>query len=84
MDWIEFVSKHSGSPFSPKMRHHNIARERFLPEFETIEQEIERRFENSASTLVRWLKATEQKISLDEALKTDKLNRILAVQKVQS
>ena len=84
MDWIEFVSKHSGSPFAPKMRHHNIRGIELSASFQRIEQKIEQKVGNSASTLIQWLRATEQKISLDDALKFDrKLPKILVTQKDQ-
>ena len=64
MDWIEFVSQHSGSPFASKMRHQNIR-----GKGEEMVLKVEKRAVETASTLAKWLKATEQKISLEEALK---------------
>jgi len=64
MDWIEFISQHSGSPFASKMRHQNIR-----GQGEEIVLKMEKRVEETAGTLTKWLKATEQKISLEEALK---------------
>lgn len=72
MDWIEFVSKHSGSPFAPKMRHHNIG---------IGSQTIVERVEEGAGTLASWLKRTEEKIRLQNSIKIGQINALLVVKK---
>lgn len=67
MDWIEFVSKHSGSPFAPKMRHWNIGKE-----------DLAQKLEQASSTLSTWLKETEKQITLRQAWKIKEINTALA------
>ena len=67
MDWIEFVSNHSGSPFSAKMRHWNIGKE-----------DLAQKLELASSTLSSWLKETEKQITLRQAWKIKEINTALA------
>jgi len=77
MDWIEYVSSHSGSPFSPKMRHHNM--KDFSPEAFFIGARSAAR--KTQSTLMDWIRETEKQISLNESMRLRKINELLVTAK---
>ena len=70
MDWIEFASRHPGSPFAPKMRHQNIRG-----------KEIVSRVEEEFGTLARWVFETQEKIEQQTRLKVEKINALVAAER---